>query len=211
MAKIDWEKERQRLTALYAHMEDTELEKIGAVPESLTPIARETLETEMSRRGMKLPEVGSLEFVPSKPVLARRYRDLPEASIAKRILDSADIESFLFDDNVIRLDWLWSNLMGGVKVLVREEDAEAARELLDQNVPEKFDVEGVGEYDQPRCPRCQSFDITLDGLDRRLAYASLWVGLPIPITITGWKCHSCGHSWTEKNDTSATSPATPGP
>jgi len=160
---------------------------------------------------MKLPETSSPELVPSKPVLARRYRDLPEASIAKSILDSADMESFLFDDNVIRLDWLWSNLMGGVKVLVREEDAEAARELLDQNVPEKFDVEGVGEYDQPRCPRCQSFDVTLDGLDRRLAYASLWVGLPIPITIAGWKCHSCGHSWTEENDTSATSPATPAP
>src|ERR1700675_4284501 len=111
MAKIDWEKERQRLTALYASMEDAELEKIGVVPESLTHVARETLGTEMLRRGMKLPETGSVDFVTSKTVVARRYRDLPDASIAKSILDSAGMQNFLANDNVIRLDWLWSNLM----------------------------------------------------------------------------------------------------
>jgi hypothetical protein len=149
MAEINWEKERQRLTERYARMEDAELEKIGTLPESLTSVARETLGTEMLRRGMKLSETNPPEAVPSKLVVARRFRDLPEAWIAKSILDSADIECFLADDNMVRLDWFYSNLIGGIKVLVREEDSETAIRLLEQEVPEKFDVEGVGEYDQP--------------------------------------------------------------
>ncbi len=130
-------------------------------------------------------------------MVIRRYRDLPEAIIAKSILDSADIESFLIDQNMVRLDWLWSNLLGGIKLVVRVEDAEAAAELIQQGIPEKFDVEGVGEYKQPRCPRCQSFDVDFQGLDRRLAYGSLFLGVPIPITNRAWKCHSCGHEWDE--------------
>jgi hypothetical protein len=211
MAKIDWEKEHQRLTKLYARMEDAELEKIGAPPESLTDVARETLRAEMLRRGLKLPESGSPEIAAQKLVIARRYRDLPEAWIAKSILDSASLECFLADDNIVRLDWFYSNLVGGIKIFVREEDAETANRLLAQDVPEKFDLEGVGEYDQPRCPRCQSFDVSLDGLDRQLTYTSLWVGLPIPITNKDWKCHSCKNIWKDDSDPPPGSPAIPEP
>src|SRR5260370_22426447 len=139
---------------------------------------------------------------PPKPVMIRRFRDLPEAEIAKSILDSAGIESFLGEENIVRLDWFYSNLVGGIKLLVRAEDAEAASRLLGQNVPENFDVEGLGEYKQPRCPRCQSWDVAFDGLDKHITYALLFfLGLPIPITNKGWKCHSCGNVW--KDDTNA--------
>ena len=140
---------------------------------------------------------------PRPPVMVRRYRDLPEASIAKSILDSAGIEGFLIDDNMVRLDWFYSNLVGGVKLFVRQKDVEAADKLLSQDVPEKFEVEKVGEYQQPRCPRCQSWDVTLDGLDRHLTYAALFFGLPIPITNRGWKCHSCGHEWNDPRPTAS--------
>jgi hypothetical protein len=70
-----------------------------------------------------------------KPVIIRKFRDLPEASIAKSILESAGIECFLSDDNLVRLDWFYSNLIGGIKLLVREEDAEAAIKLLDESRP----------------------------------------------------------------------------
>jgi hypothetical protein len=61
-----------------------------------------------------------------KPVMIRRYRDLPEAAIAKSVLDSAAIDCFLADDNLVRLDWFYSNLIGGIKLLVPEKDVEAA-------------------------------------------------------------------------------------
>jgi hypothetical protein len=61
----------------------------------------------------------------------RQYRDLPEALLAKSVLESAGIECFLGDDNLIRMDWLWSNLLGGIKLRVRREDALVASRLLE--------------------------------------------------------------------------------
>ena len=130
--------------------------------------------------------------------MIRRFRDLPEASIAKSILDSAGIENYLADDNLVRLDWFYSNLIGGIKLFVREEDAPEAKNLLDQGVPEKFDVDTPGKYEQPRCPKCQSFDVSFDGLDKPATYAALFVSLPIPFTNKDWKCRSCGHSWKDE-------------
>ena len=45
------------------------------------------------------------------------------------------------DENLVRIDWFYSNLIGGIKLMVREEDADTARKLLEQNIPEKFDME----------------------------------------------------------------------
>jgi Putative prokaryotic signal transducing protein len=199
MSKIDWDKEQKRLEVLYARLEDAELQKIGSDPDSLTEVARQVLGTEMSKRGMTLPANTPRHVELPSPVAIRRYRDLPEASIAKSILDSAGIQSLLVDDNLVRLDWFYSNLVGGIKVLVRQEDVEAAVALLAQEVPETFDVEGIGEYEQPRCPQCQSFDVSLDGLNRPLSYATLWAGFPVPVTNKGWKCHSCGNEWTDED------------
>jgi hypothetical protein len=41
------------------------------------------------------------------------------------------------------MDWLWSNAMGGIKLLVREGDAEEAERILREAQPEK--QEGHGE------------------------------------------------------------------
>lgn len=148
---MDWEKERERLAGLYAGMEDGELEKIASDPCALTDVARKVLRAEMLGRGLEAPpeeiaeaqNAGTEAELP-KVVTVRRYRDMPAASIAKSILDSAGVECYLADDNLIRMDWLISNGIGGIKLLVREEDAEVARNLLDQEVPEHFNVEGVG-------------------------------------------------------------------
>jgi len=195
MRTIDWEKERARLTRLYAGMEDGELEKIGANPDSLTVVARQVLAAEMSKRGMKLPEPTPLATEVASPVAIRRYRDLPQAAMAQSILESAGIESFLADANLVRMDWFYSNAVGGIKVVVREEDAEEARQILEQEIPESIEVEGSGRYEQPRCPKCGSFDVSLDALDRRVSYGSLWLGVPIHATVKGWSCASCGHRW----------------
>jgi len=206
MAKIDPAKESQRLAHLYAGMEDPELAKIAADAPSLTELAHHALNRELLRRGMQplaepIPaETASVKKPDSpKPVMLRRYRDLPEASVAQSILDSAGVESFLADDNLVRMDWFYSNLVGGIKIFVREEDAEAATKLLDQGVPEKFELENQSEYEQPRCPNCRSFDVSLDGLDKRASYAAMFVSLPISITRKGWNCHSCGHTWEESD------------
>src|SRR6266852_6116195 len=124
MGQIDEQRDRKRLAELYAGMEKGELEEIAGEADSLTPVAREALRSEMLSRGM-------------------------EALPAKSMLDSAGIESFLGDENLVRLDWFYSNLVGGIKLMVREEDAETASAVLERNIPEKLEVAGVGEYEQP--------------------------------------------------------------
>jgi hypothetical protein len=141
MSQIDSKKERQRLAALYAGMEQGELEEIAAQSKSLTEIARQVLRSEMSGRGMKaLPETSKPRLVDPKhsdpPVMIRRYQNLPEAWLSKSILDSSGIESFLVDENLVGIQWMYSNAVGGIKLLVRSEDAETARNLLEQDTRE---------------------------------------------------------------------------
>ncbi len=204
MAQMDWEKERQRLAKWYASMEDAELQEIATRPESLTDVARLVLQSEISKRGMApLTEASNSDSPkPSDPpVMIRRYQDLPEALLSKSILESAGIEGFLADENLVRIDWFYSNLVGGIKLLVRAQDAETARKLLAQETPEKFDVEGVGEYKQPRCPRCQSLDVAFDELNKRIAYGGmLFASLPIVVTSDHWKCHACGYEWEDDEE-----------
>jgi len=222
MAKIDPEQERRRLAEFYSRQMDGELEKVASQAYELTDLAREALRAEMSRRelAVDLVEVAPVAPVPA-PVpgdppdpepsapenssqdgdlelrrmqTIRQFRDLPVALLAKGSLESAGIEAVLTDDNVVRLDWFWSNLMGGVKLKVAPEDVAEATEILDQPIPEGFDVAGVGEYQQPHCPKCQSLDVNFQEV-APAAYVSAMLSVPIPFHRRAWRCHSCDAEW----------------
>jgi Putative prokaryotic signal transducing protein len=126
----------QELASRYAAMNDVQLEELANVAYSLTESARAALAAEISRRkaDIKLTTMAPEVPVPadSRLVRIRQFLNVGPALLAKSVLDSAGIECFLADENTVRIDWLYSNAIGGVKLLVREEDAEAARELLDQ-------------------------------------------------------------------------------
>jgi hypothetical protein len=72
--------------------------------------------------------------------------------------------------------------------------------LIDQSPPEGFNVEGVGEFQQPHCPKCHSVDISFRGLNKPVAFISAYLDLPIPLKRRGWKRHSCSHSWRQFDD-----------
>ena len=197
--------ERARLAQLYAGMTPEELQKIADDAGSLTNMARQALVEEIDRRGLGIPltEASGEDVIEKRNLVPiRHFRDLPEALLAKGGLESAGIESFLADDNMVRMDWFISNLLGGVKLLVNSEDAEDALTVLNQSIPENFDVQGIGEYQQPRCPSCQSLDVSFEELNKKIAYPSAWLGLPLPVHNRAWSCHSCGYHWkdTETGD-----------
>jgi hypothetical protein len=131
--------ERRRLAQFYAALSDGELQQLAGETGSLTEEARAALALEMSRRKMPadVPAAAVDSAAPSRRaelrdlLTIRQFRDLPEALLAKSVLDSAGIECFLGDDNLIRMDWLWSNLLGGIKLRVRQEDAVVASRLLE--------------------------------------------------------------------------------
>jgi hypothetical protein len=139
-------------------------------------------------------------------VVLRRYRDLHEAIMAKGTLDSAGIPSFMADENTVRMDWMWSNAIGGIRLFVREEDASDAADLLAQPIPERLDVPDIGECEQPKCPQCGSLDVSFAEVDKRISYPSLFIGIPLPLHRRGWHCQTCGHRWGGIGD-NAESPA----
>jgi hypothetical protein len=86
-------------------------------------------------------------------------------------------------------------VLGGIKLKVHPEDAAAANEILNQPIPETLDFEGAGTFEQPKCPRCQSLDISFEELNKPVAYITAYAGVPIPAYKQGWTCHACGSEW----------------
>jgi hypothetical protein len=205
--------ERHRLTELYAGMTDGELQKLASEEASLTDTAREILEDELDHRGLlddsEAPEQDNppaSEAAFQNWMTVREFRDLPEALLAQGCLQSAGIECTLGDANLVRLDWFYSNVVGGIKLRVKPEDAKGALDILKQPIPAGFNVEGVGIYEQPKCPKCGSLDVAFEGLDKPIAYGSLFIRVPLPIHNKGWKCHSCQHEWPGENPDNAEQP-----
>lgn len=197
------EQERERLAQVYAAMTSEELQQVADDGASLTDAARETLKTEISVRRLAITvneSPAGIDAIEERDLVSiRRFRDLPEALLAKGSLEASGIECFLTDDNMVRMDWFISNLLGGAKLLVNRGDGEAATAILDEPTPESLDVEGVGEYQQPRCPECQSLDVNFEQLNRKVAYTTAWLGIPVPLHTTAWTCRSCGHRWQDRD------------
>ncbi len=145
MKPEDQERERQRLAEAYSSMSDEELKELADDPAALTDPARTALENEMKQRRLQidLPEPSPKpdKSENSELVTIRLFRDLPEALLAKGMLESAGIECFLADANMVRLDWFISNAIGNMRLQVRKEDAAAALEILNQPVSEDVEQE----------------------------------------------------------------------
>jgi hypothetical protein len=145
MTAHDSEHERQRLAEVYAGKADEELISLAEEGASLTDVARTALRHELNRRRIHQPVRESLppphEVELPSVVTLRQFLTVQEAVMAKSILDSAGIESFLADENVISMNWLWSNALGGVKLRVRKADVAVASELLEQKLSEAASAE----------------------------------------------------------------------
>jgi hypothetical protein len=180
-------------------MTDGELRGLARNAESLTELAWDALEDELDRRQIEPDDDHAFEPQPKMEVrelvTIRQFRDLPEALLAKGSLESAGIECFLADENLVRLDWFISNFIGGIKLNVRPADVENAQNLLDEPILEGLYVQGIGLYEQPRCPKCHSLDVNFQELDRPIAYMSAFLRVPMPVQRTGWRCHTCDAEW----------------
>ncbi len=203
MTQIDPAKERARLAERYAGMSDGELEKLSRDAGTLTDESWELLEDELDRRGLQAATADALivedTLEQRKLTTLAQFRDLPAALLAKGLLESAGIECFLADDNMVRLDWFISNLLGGIKLQVKPEDEAAALEILEQPIPENFDLQGDGEFEQPRCPKCGSVDISYEAMNKGVGLTLGWaVGVPLPIRSDKWQCRVCGTEWREE-------------
>jgi hypothetical protein len=134
----------------------------------------------------------------SQLVVVRAFSHPHEAHLACSALQAAGIHATLADDHIVAAAWLYSNAVGGVKVLVPAEDAAAAQEVLD--TPAAIDADpGAGGGDAPAfeatsCPRCGSHNVGSVTPGRRLLFLSwLVIGIPVFPVMRRTKCRDCGH------------------
>jgi hypothetical protein len=191
---------------LYQSMSESELRELAADWHSLVDEAQSSLVAEFARRGIAFVEPPQLseEDEPKYRdlVTIRRYRDLSEAIVARGVVESAGIFCFLKDENLVRLDWQVSNLVGGIRLQVAAEDVEAAEAVLAQPIPDSISIPNQPGFEQPRCPRCGSSDISWERRGRKMALVSLFLlSLPLPRGSESWQCSNCGLRWTEDDET----------
>ncbi len=159
----------QQFSDRYASMSEVELMDLAQQYDSLTSTAKTALRAEFVKRGLEPPIVNEpAEFDARRLVTVRRYRDLPEAIVAQSLLRAAGVEAWVQDENLVRINWMYSNAVGGIRLQVDADEKEAAIEILKSAPPNIPFTEGV-EYVQPLCSRCGSAQLEL------LAMTNIWL------------------------------------
>lgn len=170
--------------------------------DSLVDAAQSALRSEFARRGLEPPLIEEEEPIADDAeaalVTVARYRDMPEAFVARAVLEEAGIKCLLRDENTVRMQWFWSNLIGGMRLQVAARDEAAARELLSKPMPAKFEDDSDEEFVQPVCPKCGSTDVVANDPDRKVLAVSMLINVPIPHRRPQeeeWRCLDCGCRW----------------
>jgi hypothetical protein len=201
MSETDPQQEWNRLAERYREFSKEELLQVASDLKELTDLAREVLAAELKARRLSatplsFPEAVS-EMAPETSnglVEVGQFTHQPQAVVAKASLESAGIAVFLFDETMSKYAAL------SCRLFVMPEDLESATEILSQPILSSFEVEGVGLFEQPRCPKCNSLDTSY--------------GMAIPdgtsdrdeLPDEQWWCLACGARWEDDDselDTSA--------
>jgi len=118
------------------------------------------------------------------------------AHIAMGRLKEEGIECWLKDENLVTIDPILTNAVGGIKLMVDEENAKQAFELLS-------DLKSEYHAKSP-CPQCGSTNIELVSTPRKAVnLVSVLVGFfftNYAITKTDvFHCFNCGHEYKPEN------------
>jgi hypothetical protein len=113
------------------------------------------------------------------------YSKSEDAYLAKTRLEASGINASIRDDLTVSLYWLYSDAIGGVKVVVEDEDYDRAREAL---MLPKVDVGLL------RCPHCGSDEVRLRELSP-LAAISIGIGFVLPFRSRRVDCLQCHQSF----------------
>ncbi len=120
--------------------------------------------------------------------LARIY-DAGEAEVARSALESAGVHAFIFDGGLARTAWHLSHAIGGVRLMVLEEQAADARALLSMPTPEQATPDPIDS-----CPACGGTEVARLYSWWSLVPSSL-TGIPFLFARLRRRCRACDHRW----------------
>ncbi len=133
-------------------------------------------------------------------VTVASYSQPIQAHLARTKLESEGIPCIVGDEHLVRVDWLLSNAVGGVKLKVPSWEEARAREALRPR-PHLVVVAEDGEPADGEmiCPRCRSYDVYHEIYSQRMAgIFILLFGFLIPWRNRRWTCKQCDYEWKER-------------
>lgn len=123
-------------------------------------------------------------------VTVRTFTSLPEAQLACTTLQAAGLDAELGDERLVSMQWLYSHAIGGVKLLVPDDQAAEAGDILDTSaIPDE-----ALAPDQPEaCLHCggTEVDSVLEGVKPAML-SLLLIGVPLARVRRVHRCHRCG-------------------
>lgn len=146
-----------------------------------------------------LPSVSFYHYIhtPMNFIPLFNFSNYIDAHIILGKLQAENINCWLQDEHTVSINPIWTNAVGGIKLMVAKEDEERAALLL-----QEMEAERKNNF---KCPKCGSNNIELVSTPRK---ASNWVSALLSFSVgsyaiaTGkvYHCFSCGY---EANDMSA--------
>ena len=129
-----------------------------------------------------------------------------EAHMACSYLESEGIETMLQNELTVQVNNLYSNAIGGVKVLVKERDAERGVALLLEGGFVKPDTDTVlneiemvmltKDMDRAVCPFCQSANIgKKKEMNLKTILGYFLIGAFFPFYKKTYTCFDCDKKW----------------
>ncbi|GKX62091.1 Uncharacterised protein [Pragia fontium] len=129
-------------------------------------------------------------------VVVGRYSFPLEAQIAKSNLQAAGIRAYIADEHTINMQWLYSDALGGVRLMVAEQDAQEAEEILQQDFSLSIAETEIPDSDVESdwiCPACGSHNVALFTKGKKSAFVIfILLGFPLFFYQHGVKCNDCG-------------------
>jgi hypothetical protein len=122
-----------------------------------------------------------------------------EAELARARLASDGVEAMVTDEHLSRL--YCSNMVGGIKLRVRSDEADRAVVLLREAHPlPQIYLVTEEDADLRRCPECRSENLDFERWSRvGLVGSWLLLGIPLPLPRNRWVCRACRSEWREED------------
>lgn len=137
-------------------------------------------------------------------VVVERFFNQPSAPVARAALEAAGIAAHLADEHVIGMNWLYARAIGGMRLMVADEDVADALAILASD-----GLDALAELPEWRlppsryecCEACGERLVAPPRWGRSLRVFGMWLWIPfVPLAVPvvaceRYHCLGCGHSW----------------
>jgi DNA-directed RNA polymerase subunit RPC12/RpoP len=122
-------------------------------------------------------------------VVIKTFDNFFSANISLTKLQDAGIACYLKDEYTVTVDPILCNAIGGIKLVVKAQDGEAAMVLVQQ-----FDREYLEAVQCPKCSAKNFMQITKPGVGNYLTAILTWLFASYSIAPQKvYQCQSCGY------------------